>query len=374
MIYLDNSATTAYKPQAVIRAAANALEYLSANPGRSGHSASLKAGMLVYRARQHMAAFLGGQPDNVLFTGGCTDALNLGILGTVRKGGHVVTTAFEHNSVLRPLFELKREDIIRLTVVPPRDDGLIHVEDVRAALESDTYLVAAGHIGNVTGAVTDVAAIGQIAHKYNAMLLVDGAQSVGYTAVNVEELNADMLAVAPHKGLHAAMGVGILYAGMRVPLTPVRYGGTGTLSSSVYQPHDRPEGFESGTLPLPAIATLIPAIDWVTEHSQDLRSRIQSVTDYVLEELKKIEGVTVYTPAVHGGIAALNIRDYASDHVADILSSEYDIAVRSGLHCAPLAHKALGTEKRGIVRASFGYETTFAQADMFLRAVREIAS
>lgn len=373
MIYMDNSATTSFKPESVVHAAANAVKYLSANPGRSGHSASLKAGMLVYRARKKIAETIGAKPENIIFTAGCTDALNLAILGTVRRGGHVVTTAYEHNSVLRPLYALERENIITLTVVYPRKDGLIHCEDVTDAVTGETYLIAAGHISNVNGAVTHVSEIGKFAKSKGILMLCDGAQSVGYAETRVDDSSIDMLAIAPHKGLHAAMGVGILYAGDSVPLTPIRYGGTGTMSSSVYQPLDRPEGFESGTLPLPAIATLVPAVSWVNENKSELNMRIGAVTDYVLDALKKTENVTVYTPSVHAGIAAFNIRDYSSEHVADILSAEYDIAVRSGLHCAPLAHKAMGTSRQGIVRASFGWENNFAQADMLLRAVREIA-
>lgn len=375
MIYFDNAATTAYKPPAVRNAAANALTYLCANPGRSGHTAAQRASMLVYRARNHIADLIGAaDSENVLFTAGCTDALNLAVLGTVKKGGHVVTTAFEHNSVLRPLYALRHEGIIRLTVIPPRTDGLIAAADVIGAIRPDTYLVAVSHIGNVTGAVADVAAIGKATRERGVLLLVDGAQSVGYTPIDVDEMHVDMLALAPHKGLHAAMGVGVLYAGAHVPLMPIRYGGTGTMSSSPEQPLDRPEGFEAGTLPLPAIATLSPAVAFVRQHGHDVAVQVSALCDHVLEGLKAIDGVTVYTPSVHGGIAAFNVRDYRSDHVADILSSEYDIAVRGGLHCAPLAHQALGTSTQGIVRAAFGYDNTFAQADFFLKAVKEIAS
>lgn len=373
MLYFDNSATTHFKPESVIHATANTLRYVSANPGRSGHSMSVKAGLLVFRARQKLADLLGGDASRVLFTMNCTDALNLAILGSARRGGHVVTTACEHNSVLRPLFMLQREGVLTVTVVQPDKSGLISVERLEQAIRPETYLIAAGSVGNVTGCVSPVHEIGRMCERRNLLYLCDGAQSVGYTDVNMRDSHIDMLAVAPHKGLHAAMGIGALLLSDSIRLNPIRFGGTGTMSESVYQPDDMPEGFESGTLPLPAIASVIAGCTWVEKNAHVFRPKISYMTDYILDGLRQIPGVTVYTPEIHGNIAAFNVKDFQSEHVADILNSEYDIAVRSGLHCAPKMHEALGTVTQGIVRASIGCDNTLEECEFLLRAVREIA-
>ena len=373
MIYFDNSATTQYKPECVINATVNAMKFLSANPGRSGHSASIKAGLLVHRTRRKVADFIGCDPSRVVFTLNCSDALNMAILGSVRRGGHVVTSACEHNSVLRPLFELRREGVIDLTVLDPDESGHVSVADTARALRKNTYLVAVGSVSNVTGSVAPVHEIGRLCRSRGILYLCDAAQSGGYTDIDMHDSCIDMLALAPHKGLHAPMGVGVLALGENVRLNPIRFGGTGTMSESVYQPMDVPEGFETGTLPLPAIAGLCAGVSWTAENAHIHRPKLSYLTDYLLDGLKKIDRVTVYTPPVHGAIAAFNVRDYKSEHVADILSSEYDIAVRSGLHCAPKMNEHLGTTAQGIVRASLGCDNTLEQCDFLLRAVAEIA-
>lgn len=374
MIYFDNSATTHFKPVSVINAAVNAMKFLSANPGRSGHSASVKAGMLVYRTRQQVARLVNGDAGRVIFTLNCSDALNMAILGSARRGGHVVTTMCEHNSVLRPLYELQREGVIELTVLAPDESGHVSAAAVEAALRKNTYLVAVGSVSNVTGAVAPVHEIGRVCHKRGVLFLCDAAQSGGYTDIDVADSRIDMLALAPHKGLHAPMGVGVLVLSERARLNPIRFGGTGTMSESVYQPMDVPEGFETGTLPLPAIAGLNAGIAWVTENAHTHRQKLSYLTDYVLDGLRAISGVKIYTPKLHGAIAAFNVKDFKSEHVADILNAEYDIAVRSGLHCAPKMHEFLGTTMQGVVRASLGCDNTLEQCDFFLKAIREIAN
>ncbi len=373
MIYFDNSATTRFKPECVINAMVNAMKFLSANPGRSGHSASVKASLLVHRARCRVAGLVNADPSRVIFTLNCSDALNMAVLGTAKKGGHVITSMCEHNSVLRPLFELRREGVIELTVLKPCSSGHVSAEDAERAIRKNTYMIAIGSMSNVTGSVAPVHDLGRICRKNGLLYLCDAAQSGGYTDINMRESNIDMLALAPHKGLHAPMGVGVLALSERVSPNPIRFGGTGTMSESVYQPMDIPEGFETGTLPLPAIAGLTAGISWVEANAHDFRPKLSSLSDYLLSRLKKISGVTVYTPSAHGAIAAFNIRDYKSEHVADILSSEYDIAVRSGLHCAPKMHEFLGTTAQGIVRASLGCDNTKEQCDFLLQAVSEIA-
>lgn len=377
MIYFDNSASTIFKPREVVCAVSNALAFLSANPGRSGHSAAMRAAALVARARQKCADYFGlKDSDGVIFTDNCTGALNLAILGTARRG-HIVTTALEHNSVLRPLYALKTRGEASFTAVNPVCGGAVTAEAVERAIRPDTYLVAVNHVSNVTGAIAPVAEIGRLCRRRGLLFLVDGAQSGGYVDIDMDETNIDMLAIAPHKGLHAAQGVGVLLVGKRAKaaLRPIRYGGTGTSSNSLTQPTDFPDGFESGTLPTPAIAGLCAAICRAEKHALFERETVAALSRRLRRGLAAIDGVKILSPEnALNGIAAFNVRDYESGDVADILSSEYDVCVRGGLHCAPLAHKYLGTLSVGAVRVSLGFDNTSGEVDFFIRAVSEIAA
>ncbi len=374
MIYFDNSATSGVKPESVINAAVSAMKFMSANPGRSGHSLSLKAGMLVYSTRKKAAKLLGlSEPERIVFSLNCTQALNTAILGTVQDGGNVVTTVTEHNSVLRPLFELQRAGKITVSLAEPNEHGVITANAIERALTPRTYMVAVNHVSNVTGATNSIDEIGKLCRKRGIKFLVDGAQSVGYGEINISEQNIDYLAVAPHKGLHAIQGIGILALGADAP-NPIIYGGTGTQSENVLQPSELPESLESGTLPTPAIAALNAAITHNEKTRAQSREKIHELSAYILETLQTIRGVKIYTPQnVFNGMISFNIRGIGSMDASNILSSQYDIAVRGGLHCAPLMHRHLGTVETGIIRASISGENTFGEAEFFLKAVKEIA-
>lgn len=376
MVFMDNSASTFYKPDCVVNAVSNALRYLPANPGRSGHTAAMKGAALVSSARAKCAALLGlSSPDRVIFTANCSDALSLAIFGTARKGGHVVLTAFEHNSVLRPLYELKRRGVIRLSVAMPDEGGTISPEAVESLVRPETYLVVTNHVSNVTGAIAPVDAVGKMCRRRGILYLVDGAQSVGYMDIDMRRQCIDMLAVAPHKGLHAPQGVGVLAVGERAELSPVKFGGTGTSSHMLAQPTEMPDGFETGTLPTPAIAGLAAAIGWAERGKLENRQRLASLSARLRRGLAEIGRVRLLPPEnALAGIVAFNIGESESELIGDILSSQYDVCVRAGLHCAPLVHEALGTIKTGAVRVSLGCDNTPAEVDYFLRAVREIAA
>ncbi len=374
MIYFDNSATSGVKPESVINAAVSAMKFMSANSGRSGHSLSLKAGMLVYSTRKKAAKLLGlSEPERIVFSLNCTQALNTAILGTVQDGGNVVTTVTEHNSVLRPLFELQRAGKITVSLAEPNEHGVITANAIERALTPRTYMVAVNHVSNVTGATNSIDEIGKLCRKRGIKFLVDGAQSVGYGEINISEQNIDYLAVAPHKGLHAIQGIGILALGADAP-QPIIYGGTGTQSENVLQPSELPESLESGTLPTPAIAALNAAITHNEKTRAQSREKIHELSAYILETLQTIRGVKIYTPQnVFNGMISFNIRGIGSMDASNILSSQYDIAVRGGLHCAPLMHRHLGTVETGIIRASISGDNTFGEAEFFLKAVKEIA-
>ena len=375
MIYFDNSASTIYKPREVVCAVSNALGFLSANPGRSGHSAAMRSAALVASARRKCAEFFGlSGDDGVIFTENCTGALNLAIFGSARRG-HVVTTALEHNSVLRPLYALKSRGEISFSVASPGSGGAVTAETVERAFRPDTFLVIVNHVSNVTGAIAPIAEIGRVCRRRGVLFLVDGAQSGGYVDIDMDEMNIDMLAIAPHKGLHAPQGAGILLVGARAKaaLRPILCGGTGTASDELSQPTDFPDGFEAGTLPTPAIAGICAALGRCEREYRRDREIMNELSVRLRRGLNTIDGVRVLSPEnALSGIVAFNVRDYDSNEVADILSSEYDICVRAGLHCAPLAHKYLGTLDRGAVRVSLGYDNTLSEVDFFLRAIGEI--
>jgi len=374
-IYFDNAATSHPKPPAVVRAVERALTETNANPGRSGHRAAIEAARTVLDCREKLAALLcAADAMSVVHCFNCTDALNLAIKGSLRVGDHVVTTCLEHNSVLRPLHGLAERGRISLTLVPPRPDGFVDPDDIRDALTPRTALIACTHASNVTGAIQPVAAIGQVAKTAGVRYLVDGAQALGGMPVNVAALGCDLYAFPGHKSLLGPQGTGGLYIAPGVRLSPLREGGTGTDSHSLAQPDTLPERYESGTVNLPGIAGLAASCEWVSPRLSQIMMHERELTQALFDGLAAMEGVTLYSPgqeAGRAGIVCFNVGDLPSAQVADALARG-DIAVRGGLHCAPEAHRFLGTLDRGAVRASLGHANTFEEVDQFLRAVREL--
>ncbi len=368
MIYFDNSSSTFFKPSSVIESVKATLLHLPVNSGRSSHELAIKAALALNRTRSNAARFFGCESERTIFTYGCTDSLNLAIFGSAVRGGHVITTAFEHNSVLRPLYRLHSDGVIDLTVVYPKD-GEIQLGDILAAIRRNTYLIVMNCVSNVTGYSLPVEAVGESIRSSKIMLLCDGAQSAGYRKYDYSLF--DMYAIAPHKGLHAPQGIGLLTLSERVRLRPMRLGGTGTMSQSVIQPSDLPEALESGTLPLPNILGLNAAISYSALHGESDAKRIALLGEYMLGQLRSIKSVTLYTNDPTAGIIAFNVGSMSSNECADRLN-EAGFCLRSGLHCAPLLHKNFGTLDRGMVRASLGADNTFSQIDLFLEAVKKL--
>ena len=376
-VYFDNAATSSPKPDCVLDAVHKALTEFNANPGRSGHGAALAAGRVVLQTRESLAALMNApDPMGVIHCFNCTDALNLAIKGSLRAGDHVVATQLEHNSVLRPLAELARRGRIEWTLVPPRPDGFVDPGDVRAALTPRTTLVICTHASNVTGAVQPAAAVCRIAREAGARSLIDGAQALGALPVDVQALGCDLYAFPGHKSLLGPQGTGGLYIRPGTALFTLREGGTGSASDSMLQPDELPERYESGTVNLPGIAGLGAGCDYAAERLSQIMMHERELTDMLYRELSRIPGVTLYTPAeepARTGILCFNVGDLSSSQAADALARR-DIAVRGGLHCAPGAHRFLGTLRRGAVRASIGHANTFDEAETFLRAVRELSA
>ena len=368
MIYFDNAATSRYKPKVVKNAIADAIRH-SANPGRGSHDEAIRGAMTVGRTRDDVLRFVKAKRANVVFTKNCTEALNIGILGTVRPGDHVVTTVLEHNSVLRPLYMLKKEGLITLSVVEG-DKGRITANDVAAAIEEKTYLVAITAMSNVTGYAPPLGEIGELCAEKGVKLLVDGAQALGHLPLCVDKIGIDMLCGAAHKGLHGAMGGGFFAFSNRISVNPLLYGGTGTESASLIQPKDPPESLEAGTLNLPGIAALGAGVRWTEANFEKIRKKEAELSTFLHEEVAKT-GYRVYSVA-GSPILSFALPSADSQTIADVLNQEYGIAVRAGLHCAPLIHKTLGTDREGLVRVSIGCKNTLKEAKRLLFALKEI--
>ncbi len=374
-IYFDNAATSHPKPYCVVQAVKRALTEANANPGRSGHRAAIEAGRIVLDCRERLATLLGaGDAMRVVHCFNCTDALNLAIKGSLHVGDHVVATCLEHNSVLRVLYALAQRGRITLTLVSPGPDGFVDPEDVRSALTPATALIVCTHASNVTGAIQPVAAIGQVAKAAGVRYLIDGAQALGGMPVDVKALGCDLYAFPGHKSLLGPQGTGGLYIDPGIRLNPLREGGTGTDSHSLLQPETLPERYESGTVNLPGIAGLAAGCEYVASRLSQIMMQERELTQALYEGLNAMDGVTLYSPAQEAGragIVCFNVGDLPSAQAADALARR-DIAVRGGLHCAPEAHRFLGTLRRGAVRASIGHANTFEEVERFLQAVRAL--
>jgi cysteine desulfurase family protein len=372
-IYLDNAATSHPKPESVYQAVMHAMRDIGASPGRGGHRRSLEASRLLFQAREAIAA-LFSIPDSsrVVFTHSATEAINLALYGVLVAGDHVITTAMEHNSLLRPLYLLQRRGV-ELTVVPVAGDGLVDPDDVRSALRPNTRMVAVGHVSNVCGAIQPVARLAAVAREAGALFLVDGAQSAGSLPMDVIGLGVDLLAAPGHKGLLGPQGTGFLYIAEGVGIRPLLAGGTGSSSSSEEQPDILPDGFEAGTHNLPGIAGLLAGAEFVMALGVDVIGRKErGHVAEIARRLAPLPGVTIHgptLPACRSGLLSFTVAGMDASGLAFMLDQRFDIAVRAGLHCAPQAHRSLGTYPAGTVRVSPGWFTTNDEIAIFCDAV-----
>jgi cysteine desulfurase family protein len=334
---------------------------------------ALAAGRVIYECREELARHLDvPDPSRIVFCANCTEALNLAIHGTLRRGDHAVATMLEHNSVLRPLSGLLMDGSISLTLLPPEAGGVVSAEQVRGALRPGTRLVVINHVSNVTGAVQPVRKIAQVCRAAKVPLLVDAAQSVGVLDARPEAaLGADLLAAPGHKGLFGPHGTGFLYISPETSLHPLKQGGTGSLSERMIQPEEMPDRFESGTQNLPGIAGLLTGLRFVQAHRREIGGHDRALAQRAYDGLRNVTGVQLYSPA-GVGIVCFNIGDLQSGEVAEQLD-QAGIAVRAGLHCAPGAHQYLRTLETGAVRVSPGFFNTKRDIDTLLRAVSIIA-
>jgi cysteine desulfurase / selenocysteine lyase len=374
-IYLDNAATSFPKPEMVYQAVMHALREIGASPGRAGHRRSLEAERLLFQAREAIAT-LFAIPDSsrVIFTHSATEALNMGLRGTLERGDHVITTSMEHNSLLRPLFMLRKLGV-EVTIVQAGSDGLINPDDVRRALRSNTRMIATAHISNVTGTIQAVGQLAAVAREAGALFLLDAAQSAGSEPIDVVKIGIDLLAAPGHKGLFGPQGTGFLFAAPSVPLKPLLAGGTGSSSTAEEQPETLPEGFEAGTHNLPGIAGLKAGVEFVLQQGvSSIGEKERRLVSLAAERLAAVSKITLLgpsDPALRGGVLSFTVAGMDPASLAFMLDHNFDIAVRAGLHCAPQAHRTLGTFPDGSLRVSPGWFNTSVEIDIFCNAVVE---
>lgn len=367
MIYLDNAATTYYKPLSVKKAVNVAMNLYTANAGRGAHKPAQICAEKIYDTRQKVLSLWGLENYNVIFTSGCTSALNLAILGTARPNGHIITTYLEHNSILRPLQHLKEAGVVDYTVL---DD--INVSSFEKAVRNNTYMIITTQASNVTGEILNIREINAWC-KANGMLhLVDTAQGGGHIFDKLD--GVDMIAFAGHKGLYGIGGVGGLVVREGIELKPIIYGGTGTNSESLTQPTAIPEGFEAGTLSNIPIISLGAGIDYVLSNKQYILSKEEKINTSLADMLNGLDFIEKYYANNNVGVYSFNIKNMDSSFVGDCLNEQFNICTRTGLHCAPLAHKHLGTLNKGAVRVSTSCDNTLEDIKTLERALKKIYS
>lgn len=377
MIYLDNAATTIHKPPEVAEVVKQAI-LTAGNAARGAHSVSLSASRTVFETRQKLAQlFSCPRPDHVVFTMNSTEALNIALYGLLSPGDHVISTDLEHNSVLRPLYDLQTRGVF-VDFVSADRRGNVRYEDFEALFRENTKLVVCTHASNLTGNVLDIAHISKITHAHGARLIVDASQTAGSIPIDMQKMGIDVLCFTGHKGLMGPQGTGGLCIQPGVEIRPLLRGGTGVHSYDKDQPQAYPTRLEAGTLNGHSIAGLDAALDFLLAQGvETIGARERSLMRRFYDGVRDIPGVTVYgdfSQEARAAIVALNIHDYDSSEVSDVLFTDYGIATRPGAHCAPRMHEALGTEKQGAVRFSFSYFNTEEEDDAAIYAVRELAA
>ena len=376
MIYFDNAATTLHKPQCVVKAVTEAMCSLG-NSGRGVHSGALSASRVIYDTRVALAQLFGAEsPERIAFTANSTQALNIAIKGILNPGDHVITTALEHNSVLRPLYELEDQGL-QLTILSADSMGNICYEDFEKEIRPNTKAIVTTHGSNLTGNLLDIGRIGAIAKNRGLVYIVDASQTAGVFDINVQDMNIDILCFTGHKGLLGPQGTGGIYVREGVEVRPLLSGGSGVQTYLRQHPPQMPTSLEAGTLNGHGVAGLGAAVRYLQETGLDeIRAKEQALMWEFYTQVKQIPGIVVYgdfRTANRCAIVSLNIRDYDSGEVSDALSSEYGIATRPGAHCAPLMHKALGTVQQGAVRFSFSHYNTMEEIKIAVSALRDLA-
>lgn len=378
MIYLDNAATTMHKPQTVIDAVTQAMCSLG-NAGRGATSGALDAARTIHGCRAKLARLLGcPRADHVCFTPNSTAALNTVINGVVRSGDHVVTTVLEHNSVLRPLNRLAAEQGVTVEHAGCDANGVLDYDELERLVTPGTRAVVVTHASNVTGNEVDIARVAAMAHAAGALVIVDASQSAGTVRIDMRAMGLDVVCFTGHKGLMGPQGTGGLAVAEDVDVAPWAMGGTGVHSFDALQPLEWPTRLEAGTLNGHGIAGLSAGLDFIEAQGgvEAIAAHERALAKRFLAGVREIPGIALYgafDQPVHSAIVSLNVGDIDSAEISDALMQGWGIATRPGAHCAPLMHRALGTERQGVVRFSFGYFNTNEEVDTAIDALRDLA-
>jgi len=382
MIYLDHAATSNPKPAQVVEAMTHYISQGCANPGRASHPLANDSSRLIFEARERLIDFFSADENaQVVFTGNITESLNLALKGLLRRDDQVLVSSMEHNAMMRPLRQLEQDGII-VTVIPCcPETGLINVADIAAAITPQTKLVAINHASNTFGTIQPIDDIGRLCRQQQCLFLVDTAQTAGVVPIDMESACIDFLAFTGHKGLLGPMGIGGLIIGQRlqgVAITPLITGGTGSNSELEFQPDFLPDALESGTPNLPGIAGLNAGVRWLQEKTvESVTLHEQKLTRQLLKGLREIPGVILYGPddtQPRVGVVSFVISNKDNGEVDEQLAYDHGIYCRTGLHCAPAAHKTLGTFPNGTIRLSVGAFTTSEQIEQVIAAIRQLAS
>ena len=382
LIYLDNAATSWPKPEAVYQHMIDFYRRCGVNPGRSGFDLAIEAGNLLHDLRKRLTAFFGGDedvPERLCFGYNATDALNLIIQGLVSRGDHIVTTNVEHNSVIRPVNHMVRDGGAEATFVPFNGQGFVEPEDIKRAIKRNTKLVIVNHGSNVIGTIQPIKEIGAICHEMGVTFAIDSSQTAGAVPINMKEMNVDVLAFTGHKSLMGCTGIGGLCVRKGVEIRQTRSGGTGVNSISPYHLEEYPYRMEYGTPNMVGVASLWAAQDWMAQSGgvEKIYAHEMKLAAKLVAGFEQIEGVKIYccdSLKNHLATLMINIDGLAAGDAGIMLDVDYDIATRTGLHCAPLVHQQLGTAAiHGGVRFGIGPFNTEAHIDAAVAAVTEIA-
>jgi cysteine desulfurase family protein len=380
LIYLDNAATSFPKPEAVIQAMAAFMRDVGGNPGRSGHRLSIEAGRVVFEAREKIAALFGIRDSSrVIFGQNATEAINLGLKGLLRRGDHVITSSMEHNSVMRPLRALEREGI-ELTVAPCSREGFLDPAEIQKAIRKNSRMVVLNHGSNVVGTLLPLEPVGEICHNHGILFMVDAAQTAGAIPIDLEKEKIDLLAFTGHKALFGPQGTGGLVIGQRVEeksIQPLKRGGTGSRSEFEEQPDFLPDLCESGTPNTVGLAGLRAGLDFILGVGiEKIRNHERKLTSRLIQGLLEISGAIVYGSGDaerQCATVSFNLANWAPSALAFHLDEEFGILTRVGLHCAPSAHRTIGSFPDGTVRLSMSYLSTEEDIEQTLQAIKTLA-
>lgn len=375
--YFDNSATSNPKPQCIIEKVQKAIIELNGNPGRSGYKKAVKIDREIYNTRVKIAEFFNiKNPLQIAFTSNASESLNFAIKGAGFHDCHIITSVLEHNSVLRPLHYLEDEKNVTLSFLEPVDTTEELIKNLSSLLRKDTKAIVINHISNVTGYIYDIETIGNFCKENNLLFIVDTSQSAGFAGINVEKQNINILCFTGHKSLFGIQGTGGIYVEEGLILNPLLEGGTGSFSKLPRQPKTMPELLECGTLNTPGILSLSAGIDFINSVGLNkIREHEYNLTKLFIDKISNLENIIIYgdKDKFRGPVVSINIEGITSSDFAAILDEEFNICTRSGFHCAPLAHKYLGTYEYGCVRFSFGYFNTEEEILYAADAIKEIS-